>query len=464
MRNITDFLDDEPEGGTSSMGIAREILTLAGSVASRTSNKRIDSIITWTSAAISVGAVAKSAFDLYRRHNAPQDYIIKISEDDDIFDIAEKWLNDSLPEDKQRSVFLRSNSKVKRKNSSSYDDPIGYPGSGRKPEVEFKIHFDGTVSQIVDVEGHKVTIFTSVPEQFAGASERGSTSMMSRSRTITFMCPSIEARNAVTDKLKRETRKLSATTPKFHVCNKWGGFHRNSDVPRRPLETVVLKEGQKERIMAYLRRFLDSEQDYVKLGIPFRTGILLYGNPGSGKSSTAATIAYELGMDIYYVSLSSLDGDDELAQALNNVPSNSIVILEDIDTYHGATDRDNDEGVTMQGLLNCLDGFVAPHGVITIMTTNRLDVLDPAIVRPGRVDLREELNELDDYQLRGILKQFTGHVPENLPVITPDDKITSAKIVGLIKNHIPHVENATEDILTLLRETRAKKTKDFTKV
>ena len=110
----------------------------------------------------------------------------------------------------------------------------------------------------------------------------------------------------------------------------------------------------------------------------------------------------------------------------------------------------------MSGMLNVLDGFQSPPGVITIMTTNRLDVLDPAIIRPGRVDLQENLDCLDDFQLHGLCKFFMGSVPKNLPHITPDDGITSAQVMGVVRKHLPDFENAGEDMVQFIVNQKAK--------
>jgi hypothetical protein len=159
-------------------------------------------------------------------------------------------------------------------------------------------------------------------------------------------------------------------------------------------------------------------------------------------------------MNVYIISLTSLMNDEALSECFSDIPPNSIIILEDIDIVKAVKDRDSDddEGVTMTGMLNVLDGFQSPPGVITIMTTNRLEVLEPAIIRPGRVDLMEELNCLDNAQLRGLCSYFMGVIPENLPSITPDDGITSAEVMGVVRKHLPDFKNASEDMVKFVED------------
>jgi chaperone BCS1 len=239
----------------------------------------------------------------------------------------------------------------------------------------------------------------------------------------------------------------------MYVTSRWGDWRKRAEIQPRSRDSVILKEGQMDRIMGYLNNFLSNREAYRKADIPFRTGILLYGDPGSGKSSTALAIANELKMNVYIVALSSMLNDEALNDSFSAIPANSIVILEDIDIASAVKDRDGDDdkGVTMSGMLNVLDGFQSPPGVITIMTTNRKDVLDPAIIRPGRVDLEEELDCLDDSQLRGLCSYFLGHVPEDLPAITPADGITSAEVMGVVRKHLPDFENAGGDMVEFIK-------------
>ncbi|MBM4076741.1 MAG: AAA family ATPase [Planctomycetes bacterium] len=116
-------------------------------------------------------------------------------------------------------------------------------------------------------------------------------------------------------------------------------------------------------------------------------------------------------MDIAILSLanSSLD-DDELCQLLANCPVNSIVLIEDIDCVFverkGTEDKQNK--LTFSGLLNAIDGVAAGEGRILISTTNHIDRLDPALIRPGRIDRQELIGYADRDQLRRLFVRFFG--------------------------------------------------------
>src|SRR5438874_13125 len=165
----------------------------------------------------------------------------------------------------------------------------------------------------------------------------------------------------------------------------------------RVLDSVILKSGEKERLVEDVRAFRASRERYHRLGVPYHRGYLFYGPPGTGKTSLVSALAAQFSLSIYCVNLSQLN-DRTLLHAISRVPSNSAVLFEDIDCMKGSKSRDEkatpgkDEvernGVTLSGLLNVLDGFFAPSGVLFVMTTNHVELLDPALLRPGRIDYR----------------------------------------------------------------------------
>ena len=181
----------------------------------------------------------------------------------------------------------------------------------------------------------------------------------------------------------------------------------------RALETIVLTHGQSERIISALRIFEASSAAYAARGIPWRMGCLFKGPPGTGKTSFVLALAGHLNRPICVLNLGSVADDDALFSAVMDAPSDAIVLIEDIDCagssraraapqqaseaveIPAANDDDADaRGVTKAGLLNALDGITTPDGRIFVMTTNHPELLDAALIRPGRADVVEDFRYL----------------------------------------------------------------------
>jgi chaperone BCS1 len=183
------------------------------------------------------------------------------------------------------------------------------------------------------------------------------------------------------------------------------------DMKRRPrsTESVILRAGVMETLMGDAKTFLGREKWYVERGIPYRRGYMLYGPPGNGKSSAVMAVASELKLDIYVINLgtSSL-GDDELRKLFSSIPTNTILLIEDIDCVFKKrkSTKDNDSKVTFSGLLNAIDGVVASEGRLLFMTTNFIDTLDEALIRPGRCDVKLLFQNADADQARRMFIRF----------------------------------------------------------
>ena len=191
----------------------------------------------------------------------------------------------------------------------------------------------------------------------------------------------------------------------------WGQSWRRGTTRRpRPIDSVILKAGVMEDMIAKVARFLASEQWYADRGIPYRLGIELMGPPGSGKSSAIAALAAHFQMDLAVMNLASSNlDDDKLCNLLSYVPSTAIVLIEDIDCISLSRDKkekSEENKLTFSGLLNAIDGVAAGEGRILFLTTNRHEVLDPALVRPGRVDLRYEIGAPDRQQALRMFNRF----------------------------------------------------------
>eukprot|EP00457_Paulinella_chromatophora_P006322 gb/GEZN01006340.1/.p1 GENE.gb/GEZN01006340.1/~~gb/GEZN01006340.1/.p1 ORF type:complete len:446 (-),score=44.22 gb/GEZN01006340.1/:312-1649(-) len=177
---------------------------------------------------------------------------------------------------------------------------------------------------------------------------------------------------------------------------------------RRPLDSVILDSGISEKIISDVGEFANSSKWYLDRGIPYRRGYLLHGPPGCGKSSFITALAGQLEYNICILNLFERGLTDDKLNALFAVtPPRSIILLEDIDAAFVQRDaKQNNFGVTFSGLLNTLDGVASTEERIVFMTTNHVDRLDPALLRPGRVDVQLEVSYATPHQVAKMFRRF----------------------------------------------------------
>ncbi|KAI9496638.1 BCS1 N terminal-domain-containing protein [Zychaea mexicana] len=229
-------------------------------------------------------------------------------------------------------------------------------------------------------------------------------------------------RHVFTDLLSEaQEMALKKQEGKTVIYTSYGPEWRPFGMPRRRrlLDSVILDGGIKQRIVDDVRSFIGSGKWYNERGIPYRRGYLLYGPPGSGKSSFIQALAGELEYNICILNLSERGlTDDRLNHLLSNVPERSIMLLEDIDAAFTKRSQSDSQGyqsmITFSGLLNALDGVASAEERIIFLTTNHVENLDPALIRPGRVDLKEYLGNATESQIRGMFSRFYGNDMKHL--------------------------------------------------
>ncbi|SPQ98612.1 Mitochondrial chaperone BCS1 [Plasmodiophora brassicae] len=223
---------------------------------------------------------------------------------------------------------------------------------------------------------------------------------------------------------------------------------------KRPLGSVILDDGIAERIVGDVEEWRQSASWYYERGIPYRRGYLLHGPPGGGKTSFIFALAGYLNYDICILSVSDRDmTDDRLALALSNVPQRCIVLLEDIDAafVKRSAAHDSRSLVTFSGLLNTLDGVSSSEERLIFMTTNFIERLDPALMRPGRVDFVQLIGSGTKAQARRLFATFYPNLPADSPLPTEfADRLAMAPTpfsMATLQGHLLQFKSSPEDAI-----------------
>ncbi|MGN0973345.1 MAG: ATP-dependent zinc metalloprotease FtsH [Bacilli bacterium] len=177
----------------------------------------------------------------------------------------------------------------------------------------------------------------------------------------------------------------------------------NGDVKTTFKDVAGLKEEKEE--VKELIDFLKNPKKFQKLGARIPKGVLLVGPPGTGKTLLAKAVAGEANVPFYYISGSDFVElfvgvgasrvRDMFKQAKHNAPC--LIFIDEIDAVGrqrgtGLGGGHDEREQTLNQLLTEMDGFGANEGIIVIAATNRADVLDPALLRPGRFDRQVTVN------------------------------------------------------------------------
>ncbi|KDR66353.1 hypothetical protein GALMADRAFT_1157881 [Galerina marginata CBS 339.88] len=276
---------------------------------------------------------------------------------------------------------------------------------------------------------------------------------------------------------KKEYEAEAVHRIQIYFADAHGSWRWTDSRHKRPLSSIVLNPGVKEMLVDDARDFLKSEKWYADRGIPFRRGYLLHGVPGSGKSSLIHALAGQLQLDIYVVSLSaSWVSDNTLTALMGRVPARCVLLLEDLDAaFVRSTNREDDDldlggggnggdgnggggggdgggafpgigggfgggsgrggrrrygrsdglsdmnTLSLSGLLNALDGVAASEGRLLFATTNHLERLDPALSRPGRMDVWVEFKNASKWQAEALFRNFFPSEDEDEDVEADSD-------------------------------------------
>ncbi|KAF9287623.1 hypothetical protein BGZ68_001544 [Mortierella alpina] len=327
-------------------------------------------------------------------------------------------------------------------------------------QTEFKQHDNGSVStrfNLVPGNGKHIIRYRGAWIQVERTRDAKMMDLSTGAPWETVTLTTLSRDRQVFTELLQEAQKMALMNQegKTVIYTSWGPEWRPFGQPRkrRVLESVILDEGIADRVVRDVQEFVKNEKWYADRGIPYRRGYLLYGPPGSGKTSFIQALAGELEYNICILNLSERGlTNDRLNHLLTNLPERSIMLLEDIDAAFAKREK-TQEGfqsmVTFSGLLNALDGVASSEGRIIFMTTNHIEVLDQALIRPGRVDLREYVGDATPIQIRRMFKRFyerEDELAEKFVKSLEGHKVSTAALQGHFVHFKDRPEAACENV------------------
>ncbi|KAG2536964.1 AAA-ATPase At2g46620-like [Panicum virgatum] len=219
--------------------------------------------------------------------------------------------------------------------------------------------------------------------------------------------PYLQHVESVADEMEARRREL-----RLYANTGAGGAPRWASAPfthPATLDTVAMDPEFKARVRTDLESFLKGRAYYHRLGRVWRRSYLLYGAPGTGKSTFAAAMARFLGYDVYDIDLSR-DGCDDLRALLLDTAPRSLILVEDLDRYLRGGDGETAAARTAR-VLSFMDGLSSCCGeerVMVFTMSGGKDGVDPAVLRPGRLDVHIHFTMCDFEAFKALASNYLG--------------------------------------------------------
>lgn len=238
---------------------------------------------------------------------------------------------------------------------------------------------------------------------------------------------------------------------------------------KKDFGTLYLSKEDKSVLENCMFQFKEKKELLKELGIPNKLGIMLYGLPGTGKTSTINAIATYLQKNLYYINMNSVKSNADLKQLFDYVNKNciggGIIIMEDIDAMTSVVHarktsveeraglsntevlETTNSALTLEFFLNILQGSLTADGSIFICTTNHIEKLDTAFCRDGRFDVKIEMKPSDHHQFQEMyFKYFKERIPDEVIKNIPEYKFVPATVLTRLARYI-HQKATPEEIL-----------------
>jgi chaperone BCS1 len=244
---------------------------------------------------------------------------------------------------------------------------------------------------------------------------------------------------------------------------------RTALIPKRPLESVILPQAIKDELTKAIDDFHGRRDWYIEQGVAHKLCVLLYGKPGTGKTSLIKALASKYDADVYVFNLHEMSNFG-LRDAISKVPPGSIVLVEDFDSAKAVharaqapTPRTNNQtpnaspspaqipmlndpfehvGLDLSTILNTLDGIASIDNLMIFLTTNHIEKIDPALLRRGRTDIKIEVPYLTSDEIHQFVSRAYGRQIIGTFVDTP-----GCELHGLLLDHKEDFDSFYADLI-----------------
>lgn len=234
----------------------------------------------------------------------------------------------------------------------------------------------------------------------------------------------------------------------------------------RDIATVILNDDLKNSIFRKIREFEENKEWYHQKSINRVLGLLLYGPPGTGKTSIIRAIATEFRNNIFVIPLNNMT-DDVFMSIIRGIISYDmdfsesrpkIIVFEDIDCISSThirgdiidTSEEPKSKISLSTILNAIDGIDGVDNAIIIATTNHIEKLDPALIRPGRFGHHFKFDLFGYDEIQKYAMYAYGHYLPNIPKV--EKSVAPCELQQILLANLKDAEGFEKDVIDLLNK------------
>lgn len=319
-------------------------------------------------------------------------------------------------------------------------------------EIKYMLPLDTSI--VIELDGEQITCKT----------EKISRDLTVHPRiTFLYLLSLTASKKTVLDNLLmvayNNNKKQTAKPVIKHYDTSNECWRKIGHVQERSEDTIILDSKIRSKLFDDIDKFTKNKQNYVKYGIPYKRNYLFYGRPGTGKSSLINVIASKTNRSVHILSFDASMTDSKFTGAIRSInnSANAILLLEDVDCiFHNRDSANNNSNISFSALLNMLDGVgCSTHGLMVFITTNYIEKLDKALLRPGRIDMMIKFDVISPEQINGILQSYNIVLDDpimwQLTVLCQEKKIVPAILSGFIFRQYGDIELNNVNFIELFR-------------